>query len=111
MNYNLKHYSYIGDCVWELFVRKHVINKVQKDYKMPSVLVNFDSHSDLYYKDTKESSLANWVNFAISLLSVPTFSLIIPNFDPGFANIIFFKFFGVNFIYFDFFVIINCFGV
>jgi len=30
MNYNLKHYAYIGDCIWELFIRKLVINKTQK---------------------------------------------------------------------------------
>jgi len=27
MKYNLKHFAYIGDAVWELFVRKLVINK------------------------------------------------------------------------------------
>ena len=30
MKYNLKHYAYIGDAVWEIFIRKLVINKVQK---------------------------------------------------------------------------------
>ncbi len=30
MNYNLKHYAYIGDCVWELFIRELVIKKTQK---------------------------------------------------------------------------------
>ena len=29
MNYNLKHYAYIGDAVWELYIRKLVINKTQ----------------------------------------------------------------------------------
>lgn len=29
MNYNLKHYTYIGDCVWELYVREFVIQKAQ----------------------------------------------------------------------------------
>ena len=29
MNYNLKHYSYIGDCVWELFIREHFAIKSQ----------------------------------------------------------------------------------
>lgn len=30
MEYNLKHYAYIGDCVWELFIRELVIKKTQK---------------------------------------------------------------------------------
>ena len=29
MEYNLKHYAYIGDCVWELFVRELVIQKTK----------------------------------------------------------------------------------
>ena len=29
MNYNLKHYAYIGDCVWELYIRELVIQKTQ----------------------------------------------------------------------------------
>ena len=53
MNYNLKHYSYIGDCVWELFVRKHVINKVQnlKDmHKMTTKFVRAEFQADLIVK-------------------------------------------------------------
>ena len=30
MKYNLKHFAYIGDAVWELFIREKVINKTQK---------------------------------------------------------------------------------
>ena len=30
MEYNLKHYAYIGDCVWELFIRELVIKKTQR---------------------------------------------------------------------------------
>jgi len=30
MKYNLKHYAYIGDAVWEIFIRKLVINKTEK---------------------------------------------------------------------------------
>ena len=41
MKYNLKHYSYIGDCVWELFIRKHVINKVQNLKDMHSYTTKF----------------------------------------------------------------------
>ena len=34
MEYNLKHFAYIGDCVWELFVREMVIQKTQSQSKM-----------------------------------------------------------------------------
>jgi len=30
MKYNLKHYAYIGDAVWELFIRNLVIQKTEK---------------------------------------------------------------------------------
>ena len=30
MNFDVKHYAYIGDCVWELFVRKKVIKLTTK---------------------------------------------------------------------------------
>jgi len=30
MKYNLKHFAYIGDAVWELFIREKVIDKTQK---------------------------------------------------------------------------------
>jgi len=29
MEYNLKHFAYIGDCVWELFIRQNVIQKTK----------------------------------------------------------------------------------
>ncbi len=41
MKYNLKHYSYIGDCVWELFVREHVINRAQNLKEMHSLTTKF----------------------------------------------------------------------
>jgi len=41
MNYNLKHYSYIGDCVWELFIRENVINKVQNLKDMHSLTTKY----------------------------------------------------------------------
>ena len=41
MKYNLKHYSYIGDCVWELFIRKLVINKKQNLKDMHSLSTKF----------------------------------------------------------------------
>jgi ribonuclease-3 family protein len=41
MNYNLKHYSYIGDCVWELFVREHVIQKTQNLKDMHSLSTKY----------------------------------------------------------------------
>lgn len=34
MEYNLKHYAYIGDCIWELFIRNIVINKTQSQKLM-----------------------------------------------------------------------------
>lgn len=34
MKYNLKHYAYIGDAIWELFIRKLIINKFQTQEKM-----------------------------------------------------------------------------
>ena len=41
MKYNLKHYTYIGDCVWELFVREHVINRVQNLKEMHLLTTKF----------------------------------------------------------------------
>jgi len=34
MKYNLKHYAYIGDAVWEIFIRKLVIKKTEKQELM-----------------------------------------------------------------------------
>ena len=50
MNFNLKHYAYIGDCVWELFVREIVINKTQKQdlmHKMSTKFVNAQAQADI----------------------------------------------------------------
>ena len=41
MKYNVKHYSYIGDCVWELFIRKHIINKTQNLKEMHSLTTKY----------------------------------------------------------------------
>ena len=41
MKYNLKHYSYIGDCVWELFVRSRVIDKAQSLKDMHSLTTKY----------------------------------------------------------------------
>lgn len=41
MRYNLKHYAYIGDCVWELFVREVVIQKTQKQNEMHKLSTKF----------------------------------------------------------------------
>ena len=41
MNYNLKHYSYIGDCVWELFIREHIINKAKNLKDMHSLTTKY----------------------------------------------------------------------
>ena len=41
MEYNLKHYAYIGDCVWELFIRELVIKKTQKQQTMHKLSVKY----------------------------------------------------------------------
>ena len=49
MEYNLKHYAYIGDCVWELFVRNNIIQKtnVQKTmHKLTTDFVNANSQAN-----------------------------------------------------------------
>lgn len=50
MNYNLKHYAYIGDCVFELFIREIVITKTQKQdlmHKMSTNFVNAQAQADI----------------------------------------------------------------
>lgn len=50
MNYNLKHYAYIGDCVWELFIREIIITKTQKQdlmHKMSTKFVNAQAQADI----------------------------------------------------------------
>jgi len=50
MNYNLKHYAYIGDCVFELFIREIVIEKTQKQdlmHKMSTKFVNAQAQADI----------------------------------------------------------------
>lgn len=34
MDFDIKHYAYIGDCVWELFIRKLVIQKTKNQKTM-----------------------------------------------------------------------------
>lgn len=53
MNYNLKHYAYIGDCVWELFIREIIIAKTQKQdlmHKMSTKYVNAQAQADILEK-------------------------------------------------------------
>ena len=50
MNYNLKHYAYIGDCVFELFIREIIIAKTQKQdamHKMSTKFVNAKAQADI----------------------------------------------------------------
>ncbi|MBQ8635621.1 ribonuclease III [bacterium] len=50
MNYNLKHYAYVGDCVWELFIRELVIKKTQKQdvmHKMSTKYVNAQAQANI----------------------------------------------------------------
>lgn len=49
MEYNLKHYAYIGDCVWELFVRNNIIQKtcIQKQmHRLTTDFVNAASQAN-----------------------------------------------------------------
>ena len=41
MNYNLKHYAYIGDAVWELFVREKTIQKTQSQSLMHKITTKY----------------------------------------------------------------------
>ncbi len=41
MEYNLKHYAYIGDCVWELFIRELVIKKTNSQKSMHNFSTKF----------------------------------------------------------------------
>ena len=41
MEYNLKHYAYIGDCAWEMFIREIVITKTQKQDVMHKLSIKF----------------------------------------------------------------------
>lgn len=41
MEYDLKHYAYIGDCVWELFIRKIVIQKTKNQKLMHELSTHF----------------------------------------------------------------------
>ena len=50
MQYNLKHYAYIGDCVFELFIRELVIQKTQKQdlmHKLSTKFVNAQAQADI----------------------------------------------------------------
>ena len=53
MNYNLKHYAYIGDCVFELFIREIIITKTQKQdamHKMSTKFVNAQAQANILEK-------------------------------------------------------------
>ena len=41
MEYNLKHYAYIGDCVWELFIRNNIIQKTSVQKQMHKLTTDF----------------------------------------------------------------------
>ena len=41
MEYNLKHYAYIGDCVWELFIRELVIKKTKSQNAMHNLSTKY----------------------------------------------------------------------
>ena len=54
MKYNLKHYAYIGDAVWEIFIRKLVINKTDKQELMHKL-------STKYVCATKQAEILNGI--------------------------------------------------
>ena len=59
MQYNLKHYAYIGDCVFELFIRELVIQKTQKQdlmHKLSTKFVNAQAQADILEKIINELS-------------------------------------------------------
>ena len=41
MEYNLKHFAYIGDAVWELFIRELVIKKTASQNKMHQLSIKY----------------------------------------------------------------------
>ena len=41
MEYNLKHFAYIGDVVWELFIRELVIKKTASQSKMHKLSIKY----------------------------------------------------------------------
>ena len=41
MEYNLKHFAYMGDVVWELFIRELVIKKAKQQNKMHQLARNY----------------------------------------------------------------------
>ena len=41
MEYNLKHYAYIGDAVWELFIRNKAINKTTSQALMHKISTKY----------------------------------------------------------------------
>ena len=50
MEYNIKHFAYIGDVVWELFIRKLVIKKAQKQelmHKLSTKYVNAQAQANI----------------------------------------------------------------
>ena len=59
MNYNLKHYAYIGDFVWELFIREIIITKTQKQdlmHKYSTKFVNAQAQADILEKIIEDLS-------------------------------------------------------
>ena len=59
MKYNLKHFAYIGDAVWELFIRKLVIKKTSLQNKMHQLTtkyVNAQAQADILELITEKLS-------------------------------------------------------
>ena len=57
-----------------------VANVANDKYKMPKILINFDSHSDMYVKPggNKRANIADWVNYAASIDGVEKIIWVVP---------------------------------
>ena len=67
MNFDTKHYAYIGDAVWELFVRKIVIQKTNNQnamHKLSTKYVCASFQADLIEKITDRLNIYLFIYFS-----------------------------------------------
>ncbi|MBR1617632.1 hypothetical protein IJ670_05715, partial [bacterium] len=58
-----------------------VINEINRNYKMPKTIINFDSHSDMYGQHAFQDGtifIADWVNWALAQENVEKMIWVIP---------------------------------
>ena len=54
---------------------------IDKNKKCPSVLVHFDTHSDIYLnRDVEACNCGNWINFAVSEFGIDEIFWVLPNY-------------------------------